>query len=199
MPNGTSRCSATHTRATNTLAQFRQLANSFAGVAGKKMVLWLTGDASPLNPTLMNQVNLAIRPRSRCGSSGVNVAATYEALNGAGISLFPVDIRGITNAGLAKPGETPNHADFMQNLALSQPGDVAAYSHHDARRQGESANAMMAMETAAVETGGQVLKGSNDLSELLNGRKGFGRATMCWLLRRRRNRKVSRRRITASK
>ncbi|MGA3041877.1 MAG: VWA domain-containing protein, partial [Bryobacteraceae bacterium] len=164
---------STHTRATNTLAQFRQLANSFAGVPGKKMVLWLTGDASPLNPTLMNPVNLADPSSEPLRVNWRDVAATYEALNGAGISLFPVDIRGITNAGLANPGETPNHPDFMQNLALSQPGDVAAYPTTTSRRQGESANAVMAMETAAVETGGQVLKGSNDLSELFDRAQGL--------------------------
>jgi VWFA-related protein len=163
----------THTRAANTLAQFRQLANSFAGVPGKKMVLWLTGDASPLNPTLMNQFSLSDPGSEPLRLQWRDVAATYEALNGAGISLFPVDIRGITNAGLANPGETPNHPDFMQNLALSQPGDVAAYPTTTSRRQGESANAVMAMETAAVETGGQVLKGSNDLSELLGRAEGL--------------------------
>jgi VWFA-related protein len=164
----------THTRAANTLLQFRQLANSFAGVAGKKTVLWLTGDASPLNPTLMNMMLLDNQPAEPLRVEWRELAATYEALNGAGISVFPVDIRGIANAGLANPGETPNHPDFMENLALSQPGASGAYSSTTSRRQGEFANAALAMETAAVETGGQVLKGSNDLGELL------GRAQDVW-------------------
>lgn len=137
-------------------------------------MLWLTEDASPLNPTLMNSVNFGDPSSVPLRLEWRELQATYEALNGAGISLFPVDIRGIGNAGLANPGETPSHAEFMQNLALAQPGDRTVYSSATSRRQGESANAVMAMETAAVETGGQVLKGSNDLSELL------GRAQDLW-------------------
>lgn len=163
----------THTRAANTLAQFRQLANSFAGVPGKKMVLWLTGDASPLNPTLMNMMMLDDMVDEPMRLEWRELAATYDALNGAGISVFPVDIRGIVNPGLVNPGETPNHPDFMQTLAQSQPGDNAAYPSTTSRRQGESANAALAMETAAVETGGQVLKGSNDLSDLLGRAQGL--------------------------
>jgi len=164
----------THTRAANTLLQFRQLANSFAGVAGKKTVLWLTGDASPLNPTMMNMMVLDDMAAEPLRVQRREVAATYEALNGAGISVFPVDIRGVVNPGLASPGETPNHPDFMQNLAQSQPGDNVPYSSTTSRRVGEAGNAVLAMETAAVETGGQVLRGSNDLSELL------GRAQEVW-------------------
>ena len=164
---------ATHARALNTLVQFRQLANAFAGVAGKKTVLWLTGDASPLNPTLMNMMILDDMVDEPMRLEWRELAATYDALNGAGISVFPVDIRGIINPGLVNPSETPNHPDFMQTLAQSQPKDNAAYPTTTLRRQGESANAVLAMETAAVETGGQVLKGSNDLSDLLGRAQGL--------------------------
>ena len=126
---------ATHSRAATTLSQFRQLANSFAGVAGKKSVLWLTGDASPLNPSLMNQMSLSDPSSEPLRVEWRELAATYEALSGAGVSLFPVDIRGITNPGLANPGETPSHAEFMENLAQPQPGAGAAYSSATSRRQ----------------------------------------------------------------
>lgn len=149
----------THTRAASTLAQFRQLARAFAGVAGKKTVLWLTGDASPLNPTLMYGVMLSDPGSEPLRVQWREVASTYEALNGAGISVFPVDIRGITNPGLPNPSEHISHADMMDTSTTS-------------RREGEAANAVMAMETAAVETGGQVFKGSNDLSELLSRAQG---------------------------
>jgi len=163
-----------HTRTEETLAQFRQLANAFAGVAGKKTVLWLTGDASPLNPTLMNQVNFGDPSSVPLRVEWRQVAAAYEAISAAGISLFPVDIRGVGNPGLKKPDETPSHPEFVQTAALSQPGDSVAYSSATSQRQGEAANAVMAMETAAVETGGRVLAGSNDLSGLL------GRAQSLW-------------------
>ena len=164
----------THTRAANTLIQFRQLANSFAGVAGKKTVLWLTSDASPLNPTLMYQVMLNDPASEPLRVEWREIAATYQALNSAGISVFPVDIRGIVNPGLAGAHESTSHGDFMGNLAQTQPGGSDAYPTTTARRQGEAGNAVLAMETAAVETGGQALRGSNDLSEL------FDRAQVVW-------------------
>jgi VWFA-related protein len=164
----------THTRTEDTLSQFRQLANAFAGVAGKKTVLWLTGDASPLNPTLMNQVNIGDPSSVPLRVEWRQVAATYEAISAAGISLFPVDIRGVVNPGLKKPDETPSHPEFLQTAAQSQPGDTTVYPSATSQRQGEAANAIMAMETAAVETGGRVLAGSNDLSALL------GRAQSLW-------------------
>ncbi len=157
----------TRARAANTLAQFRQLANSFAGVAGKKMVLWLTGDASPLNPTLMHQIAFDDPGSEPLRLQWRDVAATFGALNGAGISVFPVDIRGIINPGLASAAEHTSHPDIMHSLAESQPGESEVYPTTTSMRQGEAANAVLAMETAAVETGGRVLKGSNDLSELL--------------------------------
>jgi VWFA-related protein len=156
----------TKVRAQDTLAEFRQLANSLAGVAGKKTVLWLTGDASPLNPTLMNMINFGDPSSVPLRVEWATLVATYEALSGAGISLFPVDVRGVINPGLKSPNEAPSHAEFVESAALSQPG-ASIYPSATSRREGEASNAIMAMETAAVETGGQVLRGSNDLSGLL--------------------------------
>lgn len=161
------------TRAESTLAEFRQLAGSFAGVAGKKTVLWLTGDASPLNPTLLNPTLLTEPSMEPLRVHWRDIAATYEALSGAGISLFPVDIRGVTNPGLKNPSETPNNADFTQTAAQAQPGADSPYSSSIAQREGEAGNSVMAMQTAAVETGGQLLRGSNDLSALLARAQNF--------------------------
>ncbi|HEX3748127.1 MAG TPA: VWA domain-containing protein [Bryobacteraceae bacterium] len=158
---------ATRARAEDTLAQFRQLANSFAGVAGKKTVLWLTGDASPLNPTLMNMVNLSDPSSVPLRLQWREVSATYEALSAAGISLFPVDIRGAVNPGLMQADEASTHATFAGQASLAQPGARSEYTSVTSMRQGEAANGTLAMETAAAETGGQVLAGNNDLSKLL--------------------------------
>ena len=67
-------------------------------------------------------------------------------MSAAGISLFPVDIRGVGNSGLKKPDETPSHPEFVQTAAQSQPSDSTVYSSATAQRQGEAANAIMAME-----------------------------------------------------
>src|SRR5438093_10989769 len=96
------------------------------------------------------------------------IAATYEALNGAGISLFPVDIRDIRNPGLAGAQAAGSHRDVMEYLVQIQPSENSAYGSGVSRREGESGNAAMAMETAAAETGGEVFRGLSDLSALLN-------------------------------
>jgi hypothetical protein len=62
----------------------------------------------------------------------------------------------------------------MQTLALNQQGESDPYPSATSRREGEAANAVLAMQTAAVETGGRVLRGSNDISELI------GRAQDLW-------------------
>jgi VWFA-related protein len=157
-----------HTRAANTLVQFRHLARSFAGVAGKKSVLWLTGDASPLNPTLMYETVLNDPASETLRVGWREIASTYEALNSAGITVYPVDIRGIGNPGLANPREATSHTGIMQSLAQTQQWDQSPYSSTTSRREGEAANALMAMQTAAVETGGEVFRGLNELSDLLD-------------------------------
>lgn len=158
---------ANRVRAASTLEQFRELARSFAGLPGKKTVVWLTGDASPLNPSLMYQMILADPASETQRMDWQAMARTYEALNSAGMSLFPVDIRGIINPGLGGAGESASHSDFMQGLAQSQPSQNSPYSSTASRRQGEAANAALAIETVAAETGGKVFQGSNEISELL--------------------------------
>jgi VWFA-related protein len=160
-------------RANSTLAAFRDLAASFGGIPGKKTVIWLTGDASPLDPTLLYR-NVADKSVQTPETSWWQIAKTYEALNAAGISVFPMDIRGIANTALADMGGFRSHEAFRQDLVGSQPGDNTPYSQGTNFRQGEAAHAVLAMDTVAAETGATVLAGSNDLGELL------GRAHKLW-------------------
>jgi len=156
------------TRAANTLLQFRQLARSLWGVSGKKAVLWLTADASPLNPTLMHETVLNDAASETLRVGWREIASTYEAFHSAGVTVYPVDIRGIVNPGLANAREAGSRTDVMQSLGQTQPWDQSPYSSTTSRRQGEAANALMAMETAAVEIGGEVFRGLNELSDLLD-------------------------------
>lgn len=161
-------------RAQRTLEAFRELAESFGGIPGKKTVIWLTGDASPLNPTLLYR-NLAFDKSAQTQATPWwEMAKTYEALDGAGISIFPLDIRGIANPGLLSAGQELTHDEFNQVSRGSQADDMSSYSNPLDLRQGEAANAALAMSTVAAETGGTVLAGSNDIDELL------GRARKLW-------------------
>lgn len=162
-------------RAQRTLEAFRELAGSFAGIPGKKTVIWLSGDASPLNPTLLYRILAYNSSLQTEATPWWEMAKTYEALNAAGISIFPVDIRGIANPGLLSAGSDLTHDDFEQTFRRgTQPDDLSPYANPTDMRQGEAANARLGMDTVAAETGGTVLAGSNDIDELL------GRARKLW-------------------
>ncbi len=155
-------------RAARTLASFRELAESFGGIPGKKTVIWLTGDASPLNPTMLYRILLSDKSVETHGTSWWQTAKTYEALNAAGVSVFPVDVRGIVGNGLLNAGETQTHEEFQQSVRGSQPVDMSPYSQMTDFRQGEAANAVLAMGSVAEETGATVLAGNNDIGKLLD-------------------------------
>jgi len=156
-----------HSRAATTLEEFRQLARAVAGVPGKKTVVWLTGDPSALNPTQLHVSILNDPASASLNTPYWLLASTYEALNSAGISLYPVDSKGITNSGLVGADESLTHSEFQQSVAGTQANSNSIYSGVTDARQGEAANATLGMQSAAAETGGSVLQGNNNLSKLL--------------------------------
>jgi VWFA-related protein len=92
-------------RAQRTLEAFQELAGSFGGIPGKKTVIWLTGDASPLNPTLLYRIIGPDKSAQTQATPWREMAKTYELLNAARISVFRLDIRGIANPGLLSAAE----------------------------------------------------------------------------------------------
>lgn len=161
-------------RAQRTIEAFRQLAGSFGGIPGKKTVIWLTGDASPLNPSMLYRILVNDRSAETVPTPWWEMAKAYEQLNAASISIFPLDIRGILNPGLLNAGKELTHNEFDQTVRASQPDDLSTYANATDLREGEGANAGLAMTAVAAETGGTVLAGSNNIDELL------GRARKLW-------------------
>jgi VWFA-related protein len=161
-----------HYRASRTLMAFRQLAGAFSRVPGRKSLLWLTGDASPLAPALLYQMLLEPSLEST-GTPFWDIMKTYDAMSAANISVFPVDVRGEFNVGLGNIAEGQSHTEFTQTLHGTQPGDGSSYSNMTDFRQGETGRALQAMQEVAAETGGEVLAGSNDLAGLLNHAQGL--------------------------
>jgi len=160
-------------RAQRTLEAFRVLAGSYGGIPGKKTVIWLTGDVSPLNPSLLYRILVNNMDVQTEATPWWEMAKTYELLSAAGISIFPLDIRGIANLGLLSAGDNLSHDEFTQTFRGSQPDDMSAYANPTDLRQGEAANAGLAMDAVATETGGKVLAGSNDIGELLRRANGL--------------------------
>ncbi len=161
-------------RAQRTLEAFREMAGSFGGIPGRKTVIWLTGDASPLNPSLLYRILVNDQSAETVPTPWWEMARTYEALNAAGISIFPVDIRGIANSGIHSAGEELTYDQFNQTVRASQPDDMTSYASATDQREGEAANSRLAMSAVAGETGGTVLAGSNNIEDLL------GRAHKLW-------------------
>jgi VWFA-related protein len=161
-------------RAQRTLEAFRELAGSFGGIPGKKTVIWLTGDASPLSPTLLYRILVNNNDVETVPTRWSEMAKTYELLNAANISVFPVDIRGIANPGMLSAQGGLSHDEFQQTVRGSLVDDLNPYSNRTDLREGEAANAVLAMDAVAAETGATVLAGSNDVAELL------GRAHKLW-------------------
>jgi VWFA-related protein len=155
-------------RAAETLAAFRELAQSFGGIAGKKTVMWLTGDASPLNPSMMYRILIQDKSVETNGVSSWETAKTYEALNSAAVSVFPVDVRGIGNSGMRNAGESQTHEEFEQSVRGTQYFDMSPYSGISDMRDSEAANSVLAMDSVAGETGATVLAGSNRVENLLD-------------------------------
>jgi VWFA-related protein len=161
-------------RTTATLAAFRQLAGAFGGIPCKKTIIWLTGDASPLSPTLMYR-NLPFDISVQTpGTESWAVQQVIQALNAAAVSVFPVDIPGVINTGTRDADSASTHSDFLQSLAGSQPVDTTPYNQTSDMREGEAARSLVAMDVVASETGGIRLAGSNDIGQLLD------RAQMLW-------------------
>jgi VWFA-related protein len=148
-------------RALTTLEAFRQIAGAFAGSAGEKTLVWMTDDASPLNPTLMNQI---VMDNARMESYRVPtqyVVSTYHALAASSISVVPLDIQGSQNTGLVSASEQMSNAEFAQTAG--EAPDSGQYSSPLGLRQSEGGNAVLAMQGVAAETGGVVLRGSNNI------------------------------------
>lgn len=161
-------------RAQRTLEAFRELAGSFGGIAGKKTVIWLTSDASPLNPTLLYRIIGPDKSAQTQATPWWEMAKTYGLLNAAGMSVFPLDLRGLANPGLLSAEEKMSHDEFNQTVRGTQADDMSTYANPTDLRQGEAATAGLAMDAVARETGATVLAGSNDIEGLL------GRATKLW-------------------
>ena len=155
-------------RAHETLAAFRELAASLGGIPGKKSVMWLTGDASPLNPSMMYRILIQDKSVETNGITWVETAKTYEALNSAAVSVFPVDVRGTGNSALVNAGESLTHEEFNHSIAGTQWFDMSPYSGTNDMRESEAANSVLAMDSVAGETGATVLAGSNRVENLLD-------------------------------
>ena len=127
-----------------TLEAFQHIAQAFAGVPGRKSLLWATG-SFPFNIDDSGSI-----------LGGSSVYALYErtmqSLASANIAVYPVDVRGLMTVGLPD-SSTPSTS---RGAALPGPAIAAA-----TRAQSDT---ITTLETFAAMTGGKAFYNRNDLS-----------------------------------
>jgi VWFA-related protein len=133
-----------------TLDAMNQLSQAFAGVPGKKALLWATGSF----PFMFTDPNEA-----QNGPQFQEILPEYERtwqlLNNANIAVYPVDVRGLVNATL------PPASTHLSTRNLHNFPQTASNQHYQS---------IAAMQTVADMTGGRAFFNSNDLE------RGFRRA-----------------------
>src|SRR5262249_22717079 len=134
-----------------TLLALQQIAESCAGLPGRKALLWVSGGF----PLTVNELNMVMNIAGPKLNSYSDVSSAYEktwkALNQAQVSVYPVDARGMTtlapDISISKP--RPDYADRLQwlnseSLATFQAfaratGGMAFYNTNDLKSAFEKA------------------------------------------------------------
>ena len=135
---------------TYTLDGMQQVAQALAGFSGRKSLIWASG-GFPFNVS-DNSMHLAPAGRDTLTDVLPLYEHTWQLLNDAQISLYPVDLKGLQNVS-------------MPSASVRNPGKHFA-QHANTRQLDTQAT----FETFASSTGGRAYFNSNDLV------KGFRQA-----------------------
>jgi VWFA-related protein len=135
---------------TYTLDGLQTVAQALAGVPGRKSLIWASG-GFPFNVS-DNTMQLAPTGRDTLADVLPLYEHTWQLLNDAEISLYPVDVKGLQVVS-------------MPSASLRNPGKN--YSRHAQQKQFDTQSSF---QTFAEMTGGRAYYGSNDLE------KGFREA-----------------------
>ncbi|HYX70537.1 MAG TPA: VWA domain-containing protein [Terriglobales bacterium] len=129
---------------TDTLESFQHLAQAFAGVPGRKSLIWVTGsfpfDIDSNSSTLLGQ-----------GSPLAFYERTFQMLNDANIAVYPVDARGLVVVGLPD-------ASVRTTRAMNRNPSV-----YMSNALGAHADTITTLEQVAGMTGGRAFYNTNDL------------------------------------
>ncbi len=138
----------------DTLSAIQQLAQAYAGVPGRKALLWATA-GFPF--TLGSNGIESARGFPRDGLSDVirDYEKTWDLLNNANMALYPVDARGLVNTAWI-----PASVGFSaQNARAADSG-----RQYLRAQQARHLDTIATMQTFAEMTGGQAFYNTNDLS-----------------------------------
>jgi VWFA-related protein len=126
-----------------TLEALQHIAQAYAGVPGRKSLIWITGSFPFAIDT------------NTAGLGGMGPTALYERtlqmMSDANIAIYPVDARGLVVAGLPTAS-----SDLSGRQALLLPYSMA-------NQQASYRSSLTTMQTFAAMTGGKAFYNSNDL------------------------------------
>jgi len=143
-------------RVETTLAALDTIANHLAGMAGRKNVIWLSGDF----PLFVGQ--------NADGSAGRDFQSysdamqrTVRALNSGGIAIYPVDARGLMGPNQTMPStDASSRGPAMRSGHMQNPGQNRA----DQKAAQAILNTQATMRDIADRTGGRAFMNSNDIT-----------------------------------
>lgn len=178
-----------------TIGAFGELARYMAGVPGRKKVVWLSA-AFPLG-TFASDDGLDAGPFHRQSDFLPLVRQTMNLLASAHVSVYPVDIRGVTTNSVSDIAEETPFSQNLPSSPLTSPSGMGQQGQAGGGGTGASAASAArnmandhavpvdgfvgrgledsvrrnsehtAMDLVAEQTGGKAFFGSNDITEAL--------------------------------
>jgi VWFA-related protein len=136
----------------NTLEAFRNIAGAYAGVPGRKSLIWVTG-GFPFSIDGYKTGSMPGLDKDSLLDMLPDYERTWQVLNNANVALYPVDMHGLVNTSSADATHTMRRGgNPTQQLA-----------NYGKDRQDKNADNLGTMQTFASMTGGKAFYNNNDL------------------------------------
>jgi VWFA-related protein len=129
---------------TYTLEAMQQIAQALAGYPGRKSVIWASGGF----PFSVSGSSMQLTPADSLSDVLPMYEHTWQSLNDAQISLYPVDLKGLEVVAL--PG-------------ASAPNQGKNFGRNAMQKRQKQLDTQSTLQTFASMTGGRAYVGSNDL------------------------------------
>lgn len=129
--------------ATMTLEALQSLARAFAGIPGRKSLIW----ASSGFPFSISDQSMALSPPGRENISDISSLydQTWQALNDAQLSIYPVDLRGLVT--------------LMPDATIRRPS-----RNFQQMKSWDNIERLATFQTIASATGGRAFYNTNDIA-----------------------------------
>jgi VWFA-related protein len=137
----------------DTFQNFQQIANRFAGISGRKSLIWVTGSF----PFEIEQATGAVSE----GLSNYSFQRAMQSLANANVAVYPVDARGLL----------PLMTDATVHMSKS---DIALVGSLDAGRGRNHQETLDTLRSVADMTGGRAYFNTNDITSAVRDASNDG-------------------------